>query len=191
MGLRYHTQQPDKPFLWLIPSHHPQSRLSAEFRACESSRLSAAEIKAHSLPTQLTDTAQQLAAQASSQNPTNPFRLRFAYKPAGQSNSSTSLPARPDQEGSLLMREERSKDVWGKQSKAQAQAGVRTSIPAPLTPPALPLSPDSRRTDTPAPAATPAAMRARAVSLPIPSLSPKLYLSEQPKHLTASNQRNR
>lgn len=95
MGLRYHTQQPDKPLLWLIPSHHPQFRLSAEFSACESSRLSTAEIKVHSLHTQPIDAAQQSAVQASSQNPTNRFRLCFVYKPLGQSSSCTSLPIYP------------------------------------------------------------------------------------------------
>lgn len=75
MGLKYHTQQPDKPLLWLIPSHHPQLRLSAEISACESSRLNTSEIKVHSSHTQLTDAVQQSAVQASPQNPTNRFQL--------------------------------------------------------------------------------------------------------------------
>lgn len=96
MSLRYHTQQPDKPLLWLIPNHHPQFRLSAKFSACESSRLSTAEIKAHSLHTQPVNAAQQSPVQASSQNPTTKFGISFIWKHLGQSSRSTSMSIEPE-----------------------------------------------------------------------------------------------
>lgn len=64
MGLRYHTQKPDKLLLWLIPTHHSQSRLSTEFSACEGSRLSTPEIKVYCLHTTEQEPAVQSHKQA-------------------------------------------------------------------------------------------------------------------------------
>lgn len=135
MGLRYHTQQPDKPLLCLIPNHHPQFRLSA-FSACESSRLSTAEIKAHSLHTQPVNAALQSAAQASSQNPTNRFEISFICSLQKQQIYFSAHLARTVRKsvhgrGVKMHRERKAKT---------AQAGVQRCIPAP---PALSPCPDS------------------------------------------------